>query len=190
MIDAAWAAEQGGSGMPQFQTEYFSSQLFWAIISFIILFYLLNRFVFPVINRLLDERAEYMRQEIEELHNQRKLAEELKDQYSAKLEAIDEEMKLMFDETERRIYERRHQLMDEWRAEMERRKRDFREDMEIMQQQVVKEIRNESAEFIVMATENLIHQHVKREQARQVLEKTLEEFEHSVQEGYKSSADN
>ena len=101
MIDAAWAAERGSAGMPQFQTEYFSSQLIWAIISFAILFYLLNRFILPVVNRLLDERADHIRQEIEAGEKLRQAGEKAMDEHHLLLEQLQQEARKVMHEVRR-----------------------------------------------------------------------------------------
>ncbi|ATX82601.1 ATP synthase F0 subcomplex B subunit [Mariprofundus ferrinatatus] len=163
--------------MPQFDTTFFSSQIFWTIISFVLLFVVLSRWVLPRIASILQERTRLIEQEIEEARQKREEVEELRLDYAEKLSSIDSEAKKLFDESEKRILERRSQLMGEWKEEMERRKREFREESEVARQKAIREIRAQSAELVVEAAEKVIHQRLDEREARQILEETIEDME-------------
>ena len=165
--------------MPQFDTTFFSSQVFWTIVSFALLFVILSRWVLPRIASILQERTGLIEQEIEDARHKREEVEELRLDYADKLNAIDDEAKKLIDKSEKRILERRSQLMEEWKEEMERRKRDFREESEVARQKAIREIRAQSAELVVEAAEKVIHQRLDEREARQILEDTIEEIEKS-----------
>ena len=42
--------------MPQFDPSFWSPQIVWLIISFVVLYYLMWRFVLPRLNEILEER--------------------------------------------------------------------------------------------------------------------------------------
>jgi len=163
--------------MPQFDTTFFSSQIFWTIVSFVILFLALDRFVLPRIANILRERTRLIETEIEQARREHEEMESLKTEYAAKLADIDQEAKKMFDESEKRITEKRKQIMDEWQQEMERNKRDFLEDAEVTRRQAIRDIRNRSADLIVTATEQVIHQRVDRSEAQNALDESICELE-------------
>jgi len=162
--------------MPQFDVAFFASQIFWTIVSFIVLFVLLSRWVLPRIKSALQERAHLIEAEIEAACRKRTEGETLKQHYADKLSTIDAEVKKMFDESEQRIIERRDQLMGEWKAEMERKKRDFREETEAARRMAIRDIRARSAALIVDATEKLIHLHVDESQAQQMMDEAIEDM--------------
>ena len=51
--------------MPQFDTHFFSSLIFWEIISFAALLFILAKYAFPPILQTLDERERKIRDSIE-----------------------------------------------------------------------------------------------------------------------------
>jgi len=163
--------------MPQFDTTFFSSQIFWTLVSFIMLFMALSRWVLPRIAAILQERTRLIETEIEEARRGHEEMESLKNEYATKLSEIDQEAKKMFDESEKRIVEQHNQMMGEWKSEMEHRKRDFLEDAEVTRRQAIRDIRNQSADLIITATERLIHQKVDNSEAQKVLEETIGELE-------------
>ena len=163
--------------MPQFDTTFFSSQIFWTIISFIILFVVLSRWILPRIAAIIQERTRLIEEEIEEAHRKRREMENLKNEYSTKLSEIDQEAKKMFDESEKRIIEKRNQVMDEWKEEMERKKRDFLEDAKVTRQKAIQDIRSQSADLIVAAAEQVIHQRVNKAEAQKALDESIDQLE-------------
>jgi F-type H+-transporting ATPase subunit b len=163
--------------MPQFDTTFFSSQIFWTIVSFIILFVTLDRYVLPRIAKILKKRTQLIEDEIEEAHKKRKEVENLKEEYTTKLSEIDQEAKKMFDESERRIAEKRNQVMNEWKEEMERNKRDFLEDAEVTRRQAIKDIRNQSADLVVAAAEQVIHERIGKAEAQKALDNSIHQLE-------------
>jgi len=176
MIDAAWAAEQGGSGMPQFQTEYFSSQLFWAIISFFILFYLLNRFIFPVVNRLLDERAEYMRQEIETATEMRKEAEQAAAEHRQMLEEIRQGAQKVMDEVRQESLHYRDKAIASIHEEHHKRKGELFAEIEFAKRKALDDIRSVAVELSIAATEKVIGRHVGQDETEMAVDELIREL--------------
>jgi len=163
--------------MPQFDTTFFASQMFWTIISFAVLYLLLSRWVLPRIAENLRKRTRMIKAEIKRAQHQRKLAERARNRYETRLAAIDQDAQQMFDDAERRILERRRQLMAEWNAELERKKRALIEDTTIMRQQAIREIRAQSAELIAAATDKLIRRKIDEPEAQRILMDVIEEME-------------
>jgi F-type H+-transporting ATPase subunit b len=163
--------------MPQFDTTFFSSQIFWTIVSFVVLFIALSRWVLPRIAEILQKRTRLIENEIAEAHRQHEEMESLKSEYATKLSEIDRETKKMFDESEKRIVEQHNRMMGEWKSEMEHRKRTFLEEAEVTRQQAIRDIRNQSAELVAAATEQIIHQRVDESEARKALDESIAELE-------------
>jgi F-type H+-transporting ATPase subunit b len=163
--------------MPQFDTTFFESQIFWTIISFVMLFVALDRFILPRIASILKKRTELIEEEIAEAHRKREEMEQLKSEYTTKLSEIDQEAKRMFDESEKRIIEKRNQLMREWKAEMEKNKRDFLEDADVTRRQAIRDIRNQSADLVIAAAEQVIHERIGKAEAQKALDESIHELE-------------
>jgi len=163
--------------MPQFDTTFFESQIFWTIISFIILYVVLDKFVLPRIANILKKRTQLIEEEIEAAHRQREEAEQLKSDYNHMIEEIDSETKKMFEESEKRLTEERNRMMSEWNAEMERKKRDFLEDAEATQRKAIKEIREQSADLVIAATEQVLHERIGKSDANKAIEESIAELD-------------
>jgi len=163
--------------MPQFDTTFFSSQIFWTLVSFLVLFLVLTRWILPRIAAIIQKRTELIEDEIAQARSNREELEGLKLDYAEKISNIDVEAKKMFDDSEKRIIERRNQMMGEWKEEMERKKRDFYEETEVARQMAIRDIRSRSADLIVDVAEQVIHQKVDESEAQKMLEESIAELE-------------
>src|SRR5881296_120799 len=88
--------------MPQFDTHFFSSLIFWEIVSFGILLWVLYKYAFPPILETLETRERRIKESLEEA--ERKLRE-----YEAKLSAAGREAEAVL----ARAQDRAQSLMEE-----------------------------------------------------------------------------
>ncbi|MBN4076653.1 ATP synthase F0 subunit B [Mariprofundus ferrooxydans] len=163
--------------MPQFETMFFSAEVFWTIVSFAVLFVALAYWILPRVASILQQRAALIEEDISTAHKQLQEADALKNKYVNRLANVEQEIKIMFSVSDNRIIERRQQLMDEWNQEMGRKKQTLIADIEAMRQQAVRDVRCQSADLIVLATEQLIHQKVSGDEAQKVLDEAIAELE-------------
>ena len=63
------------SGMPQLNTEYFASQIFWLVISFIILYVVMSKYALPKIANVIETREDIIARDVEEAENFKKESE-------------------------------------------------------------------------------------------------------------------
>jgi len=163
--------------MPQFDTTFFAGEVFWTIVSFAVLFAVLTRWILPRIASILRQRTQVINDEISAARKQHQEADNLRSDYESKLANIEHETQIMFDESERRVIERRKVLMDAWKAEMQRKKQAFKEDTALMREQAVRDVRLQSADLIAAAAEQLIHQKISGDEAQKALEETIDALE-------------
>lgn len=63
---AAFAAEEGKGGMPQLDPSSFASQLFWLVVTFVLLYFVLSRVVLPRVGTTLGQRADRLSNDLGE----------------------------------------------------------------------------------------------------------------------------
>lgn len=176
MVVSAWAAGQAGSGMPQFQTEHFSSQLFWAILSFTILFFLLRRFVFPSVNRLLDERANHIRQEIEAATQMRQQAEQAAAEHHLLLEELRQQARQHIEDVRRESKEYRDAAIASIHEEHRKSKEELFAEVDYAKRRALDDIRSVAVELTMSATEKVVGQHADRAEAEKAVDDLIREL--------------
>jgi len=95
--------------MPQFDTHFFSSLIFWEIVSFAILLFVLAKYAFPPILQTLDERARKIREHIESAEQRSAEAERRMAEYEAKIKSAQKDAEEMIAQAKARA----QQMKDE-----------------------------------------------------------------------------
>src|SRR2546427_2462014 len=95
--------------MPQFDTQFFSSLLFWEWVSFGILLLILYKYAFPWILENLDARERKIRETIEAAERQRAEAERRMAEYDARMRSAQKEAEEMIAQAKVRA----QQMMEE-----------------------------------------------------------------------------
>lgn len=77
--------------MPQFDPSSFASQIFWLVVSLVVLYFLLSRLILPRLNEVLEERSERIANDLERAETLRKEAEGVIQAYEEALAKAREE---------------------------------------------------------------------------------------------------
>ena len=80
----AEGAEKKG-GLPQLDTTTFSSQIFWLVVTVVVLFYLLSKIALPRIASVLEERADAIAGDLDQAEEYKRKAEEAEAAYEQAL---------------------------------------------------------------------------------------------------------
>jgi len=83
--------------MPQLDVSTFSSQLFWLILSFSLLYLLLSKLCLPSLNKILEERDSKISDALKRAHQAKTEAERVKAEYQAILSHAAQNKNLMLD---------------------------------------------------------------------------------------------
>lgn len=76
LVVLAAAAGEGGGGMPQFNPEFYTSQLFWLAVCFVALYVILSKVALPRIGEVLDERRARIQRDLEEAESMKSETEQ------------------------------------------------------------------------------------------------------------------
>jgi len=163
--------------MPQFDVTFYTSEIFWTLISFALLFVLLRWLVLPRMAAILDARTRAIEDEIEQAKIQHRDAEQLRLDYQKQLDAASEEAEHLFKQSDERLRTQHKKMMDEWKADMKRRETAFREETEIARRRAIREIRAEAADMVIGATEKMIHEHVDESEAEELINEAIEKLD-------------
>ena len=79
-------------------SNFISPLLFWSAVSFCVLLFLMYKYAFPVIFRILEEREKKIRGEIDEAERTRSEAQRLLAQYEEKLKGAAQEVQGILEE--------------------------------------------------------------------------------------------
>jgi F-type H+-transporting ATPase subunit b len=156
--------------------------MIWTVVCFLITLFVLKRYAFGPIQKLIDERRERIRQSIEEADHAREEARKLLEEHrkligQAKTEAeqILVEGRKVADANERRMRE-------ETEADRQRRLEDTRKQIEAETRRALEQIREEVAELSLVAAEKVTRKSLDDADHRRLIEEAVGELDFSVLE--------
>lgn len=159
--------------MPQFESHFFSSLIFWEIVSFGILLWVLYKYAFPPLLETLETRERKIRESLEQAERLRVEAERRMQEYEAKLtvasrdaEAVlvqaKERAQRLFDENEQRLV-----------AEAERVKADAAREIDQERRKAIQEIRNQATDLALLVAEKVVERSLTDADHRRLADEAL-----------------
>ncbi|MBF0359045.1 MAG: F0F1 ATP synthase subunit B [Magnetococcales bacterium] len=182
MISVANAAAEVHAkpeGMPQFEPSMFEHQIFWSVISFLILLYLLNKHVMPAIKELLDVRAKKIEDDLASAQKARREAEKIQADLNNKLISSHKVASDVCEQARVEASLLRERAVEELSLELEKKKKAAVEDIEIAKKKALAEVQAVVVDVAVMATEKLIAKNVTKESASAMVDEALNEIKDS-----------
>jgi F-type H+-transporting ATPase subunit b len=142
--------------MPQFESHFFSSLIFWEIVSFGILLWVLYKYAFPPILETLETRERKIRESLEQAERLRVEAERRMQEYEAKLIVASRDAEAVLIQAK----ERAQRLLDENEqrlvAEAERVKADAAREIDQERRKAIQDIRNQATELALLVAEKVV----------------------------------
>ena len=142
--------------MPQFESHFFSSLIFWEIVSFGILLWVLYKYAFPPLLETLETRERKIRESLEQAERLRVEAERRMQEYEAKLTVASRDAEAVLIQAK----ERAQRLLDENEqrlvAEAERVKADAAREIDQERRKAIQEIRNQTTDLALLVAEKVV----------------------------------
>jgi F-type H+-transporting ATPase subunit b len=122
------------------------------VINFLVLVFLLHRFLYGPIVKTMDKRQEEIAERIQEAEESRREAEEEAEEYRSKQAELDDKRESMMADMRDEIESRRKELMQEIRDESEQMRRQWKDALERNEEEFMRDLRLQiSDEFFTLA---------------------------------------
>jgi F-type H+-transporting ATPase subunit b len=160
--------------MPQFESHFFSSLIFWEVVSFGILLFLLYKFAFPGILNALEEREKKIKDSLDQAERHRAEAEQKLKEYEAKLNAASQEAEGILaaaKERAQRLLEENEQRLT---VEADRIKGDVAREIDQERRKAIQEIRAQTTDLALMVAEKVVQRSLTEADHRRFADEALE----------------
>ena len=160
--------------MPQFESHFFSSLIFWEVVSFAVLLFVLYKFAFPGILSVLEEREKKIKDSLDQAERHRAEAEGKLRDYEAKLASAAREAEgIMAAAKERaqRLMEENEQRLT---AEAERIKGDATREIDHERRKAIQEIRTQTTDLALMVAEKVVQRSLTDADHRRLADEALD----------------
>ena len=142
--------------MPQFDTHFFSSLLFWEIVSFAVLLFILAKYAFPPIVQILDERERKIRESIESAERRSAEAERRMAEYEAKMKASQKEAEEMIAQAKSRAQQMKEENERQLSADAERIKAAAAREIEQERRKALDDVRRYAGDLALQVAGKVI----------------------------------
>ena len=157
--------------------------MIWTIVCFLIALYVLKRYAFGPIQKLIDERRVRIRQAIDEADAARSEARELLEEHRKLIGQARGEAEEILTEARRVGEATQRRMRDETEADRQRRIEDTRKQIEAETRRALEQIRAEVADLSLIAAEKVMRKSLDDADHRRLIEEAVGELDFSALEG-------
>jgi F-type H+-transporting ATPase subunit b len=157
--------------------------MFWTLLAFGFTMFVLSKLAFPRIGAALEERANAIRNNIEESERQREEADKLLAEYRQRLKEAREQADDIIARARNAGDNLKSEATDEGKAKREELVAAARKDIEVETRRSLERIRKEVADLTVLATERVTRKSLDAEDHKRLVEEALAEADFSTLAG-------
>jgi F-type H+-transporting ATPase subunit b len=161
--------------------------MIWTLVCFAITFFVLKRFAFGPVQRIIDERRQRIRQALEEADNARAEARRLLEEHRSMMQEARGDAEQILAEARRIAESQKERLRDELEADRQRRLEETTKQIEAETRRALEQIRAEVAELALAATGKVTGKVLTDDDHRRLIEDAISELDFSVLEGAERS---
>jgi F-type H+-transporting ATPase subunit b len=157
--------------------------MIWTIVCFLVTFYVLKRFAFGAIQKVIDERRQRIREALAEADNARSEARKMLEEHRAMMAQARGQAEEILTEARKVAESQRARLRDELEVDRQRRLEETGRQIEAETTRALSLIRAEVAELTVIATQKVTGKILDDSDHKRLIEDAIGELDFSVLEG-------
>ena len=147
--------------------------MIWTVVCFFITFFVLKRYAFGPIQKMLDDRREQIRRSIEEAENAREEARNLLEEHRALMNQARSEAEQILAEARRTAQAMEQRMRVETEEERQRRLEETRREIAAETARALEQIRSEVADLTLEATAIVIGKKLDSERDRELITEAI-----------------
>ena len=156
--------------------------MIWTLICFGITFFVLYRYAFGPVQKIIDERRERIRQSLVEAEHAREESRKLLEEHRQLRSEVRQEAEGILAEARRVADSVRERVKEEAEEDRQRRLEETRRQIEAETARALEQIRAEVADLALVAAERVIRQRLDRESDRKLIEDAIGDLDFSALE--------
>src|SRR5436305_2534162 len=147
--------------------------MIWPVVCFFIAFFVLKRYAFGPIQKMLDERRDQIRRSIEEADNARQEARTLLEEHRALIGQARSDAEGILAEARKTRESMEQRMREETEAERQRRLEETRREIAAETQRALEQIRSEVADLTLEATAIVVGQKLDTDRDRELISEAI-----------------
>lgn len=152
-----------------------NSTFFVELASFLIVIYLLGRYVLPPINRIMEERQATIRQALADAEEAKRRSAESEQEYKRIINEARTQARTVVEEANRMAEQARAERRQQAEAEYERIVSSAQADIEAQARRAQEELRQQAADLAIAVAERVIGEGIDRQAQASLINRTIDE---------------
>jgi F-type H+-transporting ATPase subunit b len=147
--------------------------MIWTIVCFFVTFFVLKKYAFGPIQKMLDDRREQIRRSIEEAENSREEARKLLEEHRALMNQARSDAEKILAEARRTAEAMEKRMRDETETERQRRLEETRREIAAETARALEQIRSEVADLTLEATAIVVGKKLDSDRDRELITEAI-----------------
>lgn len=152
------------------------NQLIYSVVAFVALLFLLAKFAFPPLLKVIDERQEKIKESLDEAENTRQEAARLMEEYKEQLEKAKAEAQKTIEEGRALGEEVKKDITNKAKEQALRITSQTEAEIEVMKNNVMLDISNKIAELSVSISSKILRKNIDKTEHERMIKNSLEEL--------------
>ena len=157
--------------------------MIWTIVCFLVVLFVLKRYAFGPIQKMLDDRREKIRAAIDEADHAREEARNLLEEHRKLIGQAKSDAEDILSEARKVADSQRERVREETEADRQRRLEETRRQIEQATHQALGEIRDEVGKLSIAAAEKITRKSLTDKDQQRLIDEALAEIDFSALEG-------
>jgi F-type H+-transporting ATPase subunit b len=157
--------------------------MIWTVLCFLITFFVLKRFAFGAIQKIIDERRQRIREALEEADKARAEARKMLEEHRAMMAEARGKAEEILTQARQVAEAQKKRMREELEVDRKRRIEETTKQIEAETQRALELIRAEVAELTVIATQKVTGKVLDQADHKRLIEEAVRELDFSVLEG-------
>ncbi len=154
-------------------TKIIPGLMIWTVVFFLIVFFVLKRYAFGAIQKLIDERREQIRRSIEEADNARDEARKLLEEHRQLIGQARSDAEGILAEARKTRESMELRMREETETERQRRLEETRKEIAAETARALEQIRNEVADLTLEATARVVGRTLDADRDRELISEAI-----------------
>ena len=151
--------------------------MIWTIVTFLIVLFVLRRYAFGPIQKIIDQRRDTIREALDEADKARDEARQLREQVQKDREAAGAERTQLLDETRKQAAEQARRAKEEADEDLQRRLEENQKAIEAENRRFREDIRRDVVELTLMAAEKVTRKSLDEKDQKRLIDETIDELD-------------